>query len=64
MEGEFEEIVRLERVELIARLASVSALKEKDREIALNIIAEIAGDSVLKGKDFAVTFTPAQANKN
>ncbi|WP_241586968.1 Tum protein [Rosenbergiella epipactidis] len=64
MEGEFEEIVRLERVELIARLASVGALKEKDREIALNIIAEIAGDSVLKSKDFAVTFTPAQVNKN
>ncbi|SEQ32336.1 hypothetical protein SAMN05216522_102147 [Rosenbergiella nectarea] len=39
MGSEFEEIVRLERVELIARLASIGALKEKDREIALNIIS-------------------------
>ncbi|QGX92089.1 Tum protein [Tatumella sp. TA1] len=59
MGSEFEEVVRLERVELIARLASIGAIKEKDREIALNIIAEIAGDSVIKSKDFSIIFTPS-----
>ena len=59
MGREFEEIVRMERVELIARLASIGAIKEKDREIALNIIAEIAGDSVIQSKDFSIIFTPS-----
>ncbi|SEQ31856.1 hypothetical protein SAMN05216522_102133 [Rosenbergiella nectarea] len=62
MGSEFEEVVRLERVELIARLASIGAIKEKDREIALNIIAEIAGDSVIKSKDFSIIFTPSSGN--
>lgn len=62
MGSELEEIVRLERVELIARLASIGAIKEKGREIALNIIAEIAGDSVIKSKDFSIIFTPSSGN--
>ncbi|KYP94682.1 Tum [bacteria symbiont BFo2 of Frankliniella occidentalis] len=62
MGREFEEIVRMERVELIARLASIGAIKEKDREIALNIIAEIAGDSVIQSKDFSIIFTPSSEN--
>ncbi|MBT0719448.1 Tum protein [Rosenbergiella epipactidis] len=62
MGSELEEVVRLERVELIARLASIGAIKEKDREIALNIIAEIAGDSVIKSKDFSIIFTPSSGN--
>ena len=62
MGREFEEIVRMERVELIARLASIGAIKEKDRELALNIIAEIAGDSVIQSKDFSIIFTPSSEN--
>ncbi|WP_241593463.1 Tum protein [Rosenbergiella epipactidis] len=62
MGRQFEEIVRMERVELIARLASIGAIKEKDREIALNIIAEIAGDSVIQSKDFSIIFTPSSEN--
>lgn len=62
MGRQFEEIVRMERVELIARLASIGAIKEKDRKIALNIIAEIAGDSVIQSKDFSIIFTPSSEN--
>lgn len=53
--GLYEKVV-LERVELIARLTSEGLCREKDREIALNLIAEIARDTVLKNDDFLMIF--------
>lgn len=41
MENGLLEQAILERVELIARLASEGANRERDREIALNLIAEL-----------------------
>ncbi|RQM36835.1 hypothetical protein [Erwinia psidii] len=57
MDEELKEQVRLERVELIARLASEGVCRERDREIALNLIAEIAADSILKNRQFSVIFS-------
>lgn len=63
MEDDFEEALRLERVELIARLASEGARQEKDREIALHLIAEIAGDTIIKNRQFSVCFSPIVGDK-
>lgn len=41
MENDFQEQVMLEQVELIARLAAEGAKRERDREIALNLIVEL-----------------------
>jgi hypothetical protein len=57
MDDELREQVRLERVELIARLASMSVCQERDREIALNLIAEIAADAQLRYRHFSVIFS-------
>lgn len=57
MESDLQERVRLERVELIARLTSEGFCKERDREIALNLIAEIAGDMDMCNKKFSVVFS-------
>lgn len=56
MESDLQERVRLERVEMIARLASEGFCKERDREIALNLIAEIAADMEVRNEQFSVTF--------
>ncbi|MGR7576651.1 hypothetical protein ACU6YN_06115 [Klebsiella aerogenes] len=40
--------VMLERAELIARLTTEGVCQERDREIALNLIAELAHDNLLK----------------
>lgn len=42
MDNELQEHVMLERVELIARLTAEGFCKERDREIALSLIADIA----------------------
>nr|WP_216671722.1 Tum protein [Cronobacter sakazakii] len=47
----------LERVELIARLATEGASQEKDREIALGLIAEIVQGNLIKNHAFSVTFS-------
>ncbi|WP_336778834.1 hypothetical protein [Pantoea sp. USHLN256] len=57
MDSELMKQEMLERVELIARLTSQGALKERDREIALNLIAEIAADTNLSIKCFSVAFS-------
>ncbi|MEB5886820.1 DinI-like family protein [Enterobacter roggenkampii] len=57
MDRELNEQVMLERVELIARLTTEASCQEKDREIALNLIAELAKGNVLKSSSFAVVFS-------
>lgn len=57
MDLEFQERVMLERVELIARLTTEGFCKERDREIALSLIAEIASCSKMKNKQFSVVFS-------
>lgn len=42
MDRELNEQVMIERVEMIARLMTEGGGQERDREIALNLIAEIA----------------------
>ncbi|MDU1953912.1 MAG: hypothetical protein E6750_21345 [Atlantibacter hermannii] len=57
MDYDLQERVRLERVELIARLVSEGVCKERDREIALNLIAEIAADAAIRNRQFSVIFS-------
>ncbi|EOE5508790.1 Tum protein [Cronobacter sakazakii] len=57
MNRELRELVMLERVELIARLATEGASQEKDREIALGLIAEIVQGNLIKNHAFSVTFS-------
>lgn len=57
MDNDLQERVLLERVELIARLASEGVCKERDREVALNLIAEMAGDTVIRSRQFSVIFS-------
>lgn len=59
MDDDLRERVRLERVELIARLASEGVCQERDREVALNLIAEIAADAELRNRQFSVIFSAA-----
>lgn len=56
MDNELYERVVLERVELIARLTSEAARHERDREIALNLIAEIAANNTFSNHQFSVVF--------
>lgn len=42
MDRELSEQVMIERVEMIARLTAEGTCQERDREIALGLIAEIA----------------------
>ncbi|MTD27521.1 hypothetical protein [Erwinia sorbitola] len=58
MDKELAERVILERVELIARLTSEGVCRERDREIALHLIAEIASGVELKNSHFSVVFSP------
>lgn len=57
MDKELAESVILERVELIARLTSEGVCRERDREIALHLIAEIASGMELKNAQFSVLFS-------
>lgn len=57
MDNELHERVVLERVELIARLTSEAARHERDREIALNLIAEIAANNTFSNHQFSVVFS-------
>lgn len=56
MDRELSELVMLERVEMIARLTADGVCQERDREIALNLIAEIARGNLLKNSSFSVVF--------
>lgn len=59
---ELSEHVMIERVEMIARLTAEGTCQERDREIALNLIAEIARGNLMKNNSFSVVFseTPAE----
>ena len=63
MDTDLQEQVMLERVELIARLTTEGVCRERDREVALALIAEIAGDMMIKNKEFAVSFSAIATNK-
>lgn len=58
MDRELNEQVMIERVEMIARLTTEGVCQERDREIALNLIAEIARGNLMKNKSFSVVFAP------
>lgn len=47
----------IERVEMIARLTAEGTCQERDREIALNLIAEIARGNLMKNNNFSVVFS-------
>lgn len=57
MDRELNEQVMIERVEMIARLTTEGACQERDREIALNLIAEIARGNLIKNNAFTVVFS-------
>ncbi|EPY2203451.1 DinI-like family protein [Klebsiella pneumoniae] len=63
MDRELNEQVMIERVEMIARLTTEGVCQERDREIALNLIAEIARGNLMKNKSFSVVFAPAPIEK-
>jgi len=63
VDTDLQEQVMLERVELIARLTTEGVCRERDREVALALIAEIAGDMMIKNKEFAVSFSALPTNK-
>ncbi|HCH7357294.1 TPA: Tum protein [Escherichia coli] len=44
----------IERVEMIARLTTEGACHERDREIALSLIADIAGRNLSDGYSYSV----------
>lgn len=56
MDRELNEHVMIERVEMIARLTTEGFCHERDREIALNLIAEIARGNLMKNNNFSVVF--------
>ncbi len=53
----------IERVEMIARLTTEGVCQERDREIALNLIAEMAKDKLIKNKGFKVVFSLRSLDK-
>lgn len=57
MDRELNEQVMIERVEMIARLTTEGTCQERDREIALNLIAEIARGNLIKNNAFTVVFS-------
>ncbi|MCW1973647.1 UNVERIFIED_ORG: hypothetical protein FHW05_002511 [Pantoea agglomerans] len=63
VDNELQERVMLERVELIARLTTEGICKERDREIALSLIAEIASNTVMANKQFSVVFSAVPLDK-
>lgn len=56
VDRELNECVMIERVEMIARLVTEGACQERDREIALGLIAELAKGNLVKKKSFSVVF--------
>lgn len=57
MDRGLSEHVMIERVEMIARLTAEGTCQERDREIALNLIAEIARGNLMKNNNFSVVFS-------
>jgi len=61
--NELNERVMLERVELIARLTTEGMCHERDREIALDLIAELARGNLMKNNAFSVSFSAVPLEK-
>ncbi|AOT45436.1 DinI family protein [Enterobacter ludwigii] len=57
VDRELNEQVMIERVEMIARLTTEGTCQERDREIALNLIAEIARGNLIRNNAFTVVFS-------
>lgn len=63
VDRELNEQVMIERVEMIARLTTEGMCQERDREIALNLIAEIARGNLMRNNSFSVFFAPNSIQK-
>lgn len=63
MDFDLQERVMLERVELIARLTTEGFCNERDREIALELIAEIAGNTAMHPKPFSFFCSAVSSDK-
>lgn len=63
MDNELQQRVMLERVELIARLTTEGICRERDREIALGLIADMVSNIVMKKKPFPVVFSTIPFDK-
>ncbi|MDU6414724.1 hypothetical protein [Mixta calida] len=63
MDNDLQKRVILERVELIARLTSEGICKERDREIALSLIADIASNNMMANQQFSVLFSAVPLEK-
>lgn len=57
VDRELSEHVMIERVEMIARLTAEGTCQERDREIALGLIAELAKGNLMKNSSFSVVFS-------
>ncbi|EGQ5308779.1 Tum protein [Enterobacter hormaechei] len=57
VDKDLSEHVMIERVEMIARLTAEGACKERDREIALGLIAELAKGNLMKNSSFSIVFS-------
>lgn len=56
MDRDLNEQVMIERVEMIARLTAEGGGQERDREIALGLIAELAKGNLMQNNSFSVVF--------
>lgn len=52
MDRDLNEQAMMERVEMIARLTTEGSTQERDREIALGLIAELVKGNLMKNKSF------------
>lgn len=57
VDKELNEHVMIERVEMIARLTAEGTCQERDREIALGLIAELAKGNLMKNTSFSIVFS-------
>ncbi|EJC8214428.1 Tum protein [Citrobacter freundii] len=60
MDRELSEHVMIERVEMIARLTAEGTCHERDREIALNLIAEMARGNLFENHNVAAFLSSSE----
>lgn len=63
VDRELREHVMIERVEMIARLTTEGTCQERDREIALGLIAELAKGNLMKNSSFSIVFSAKPIEK-
>lgn len=63
VDRELREHVMIERVEMIARLTTEGTCQERDREIALSLIAELAKGNLMKNSSFTIVFSAKPIEK-